>query len=84
MVRTGDPGPEGLFDEAVYVRGAMTDHALRTAIGDEAFFSVLPQWTARAAQPASRAEFVALAEEVSGQALDELFTTWLDTPSKPV
>ncbi len=82
-VRIGDPGPEGLFDEAVYVRGAMTVHALRTAIGDEAFFRLLPQWTGRAAQPASRAEFVALAEEVSGQELDGLFTTWLDTPRKP-
>jgi aminopeptidase N len=82
-VRIGDPGPDGLFDEAVYVRGAMTVHALRTAIGDEAFSRLLPRWTERAAQPASRAEFVALAEEVSGQELDELFTTWLDTPSKP-
>ncbi len=82
-VRIGDPGPDALFDEAVYVRGAMTVHALRTAIGDEAFSRLLPRWTERAAQPASRAEFVALAEEVSGQELDELFTTWLDTPNKP-
>jgi hypothetical protein len=28
-------------------------------------------------------QFIALAEEVSGQQLDDLFTTWLFTPSRP-
>jgi aminopeptidase N len=82
-VRIGDPGPDALFDEAVYVRGAMTVHALRTAIGDEAFARLLPAWTERAGRGVTTAEFVALAEEVSGQQLDALFTTWLDTPAKP-
>ena len=35
----GDPGPELLFDIAVYYRGAMTLHALRLEIGDENFFA---------------------------------------------
>ena len=29
-------------------------------------------------------EFIALAERMSGQDLDDLFETWLFTPSKPV
>jgi hypothetical protein len=30
------------------------------------------------------ADFIALAEEISGQQLDELFQTWLFTDTKPV
>jgi aminopeptidase N len=29
-------------------------------------------------------EFIALAEQISGQELDELFQAWLFTPGKPV
>lgn len=84
-VTIGDPGPDGIFDEAVYVRGAMTLHALRTTVGDEAFLRILPGWAAtRAGKNVTTADFVAFAEEVSGQELDALFTTWLATPEKPV
>ncbi|GAA3221237.1 M1 family metallopeptidase [Pseudonocardia petroleophila] len=83
-VAIGDPGPEGIFDEPVYVRGAMTLHALRTTVGDEAFFRILPEWAAtRAGRNVTTADFVAFAEEVSGRQLDDLFTTWLATPEKP-
>jgi aminopeptidase N len=83
-VTIGDPGSERIFDEAVYVRGAMTLHALRTAVGDEAFFRILPGWAAtRAGTNVATADFVAFAEEVSGQELDELFTIWLATPQRP-
>ncbi len=80
----GDPGPDALFAGAVYDRGAMTLHALRGAIGDEAFFRLLTEWpTRQAGENVTTEEFVALAEEVSGQQLDGLFTTWLATPTKP-
>jgi Peptidase family M1 domain/Peptidase M1 N-terminal domain len=83
-VPIGDPGPEQLFDGAVYERGAMTLHALRGAIGDDAFFSLLREWV-RTQGPGnvSTDEFVALAERISGQQLDALFQTWLLTASKP-
>ncbi|MDI2036134.1 M1 family metallopeptidase [Paenarthrobacter nitroguajacolicus] len=42
----GDPGPELMFDDRVYKRGALAVHALRVAAGDEAFFGFLQQWTA--------------------------------------
>jgi aminopeptidase N len=83
-VPIGDPGPDRIFDEAVYVRGAMTLHALRQTVGDDAFFRILPEWAARrAGQNVTTEEFVAFAEQVSGRQLDELFTAWLVTPEKP-
>ncbi|MDT0212384.1 M1 family aminopeptidase [Rothia sp. ARF10] len=80
----GDPGPEHLFDGPVYDRGAMTLHALRLTIGDADFFRLLPLWTSReAGGNVGTDEFVALAEQVSGQQLDDFFTQWLFTPEKP-
>ncbi|MFI2564587.1 M1 family metallopeptidase [Paenarthrobacter sp. NPDC018779] len=42
----GDPGPELMFDDRVYKRGALAVHALRVKAGDEAFFGFLQHWTA--------------------------------------
>jgi aminopeptidase N/predicted small secreted protein len=83
-LRIGDPGPDRLFDQAVYLRGGMTVHALRTAVGDGAFFRILTDWTGRrAGRNVTTEEFAALAEETSGQDLDALFDAWLLTPGKP-
>ena len=80
----GDPGPDDLFDGPVYVRGAMTLQALRNAVGDDAFFRILRKWASmKRGGNGSIAEFIKLAEHVSGQDLDALFTTWLYTPAKP-
>jgi aminopeptidase N len=84
QVVIGDPGPDLLFDNAVYYRGAMTLAALRAEIGDDAFLTVLRRWAAENADGnVTTDDFVALAEEVSGQQLDDLFQTWLFTPQKP-
>jgi Peptidase family M1 domain len=45
----GDPGPELMFDIAVYFRGAMAVHALRQQVGDRDFFRILRVWTTRRA-----------------------------------
>lgn len=80
----GDPGGDDLFSEAVYVRGAMTLQALRNEVGDAAFFAILRQWAAQqSGGNATTDELIALAEEISGQQLDELFEVWLFTPEKP-
>ena len=42
----GDPGAADMFDDRVYKRGALALHALRTAVGDDAFFGLLRSWTA--------------------------------------
>ena len=80
----GDPGPELLFDNAVYVRGAMAVHALRVEVGDEDFFRILRTWTRlKAGGNGTIPEFIRVAERVSGEQLDDLFQTWLFTGSKP-
>jgi aminopeptidase N len=83
-VRIGDPGRSRLFDQAVYQRGAMTLHALRVRIGDEAFFRLLKEWvSANAGGTVTIKRFIGLAERVSGHSLDGFFRTWLYSGSKP-
>ncbi len=82
----GKPEPEDPFTAAVYIRGAMTLHALRGEIGDEAFFRTLREYLSRhAGGNASTSDFVEVAEQVSGQDLDALFQAWLyaDVPPAP-
>jgi hypothetical protein len=84
-VTIGDPGPDSLFDFSVYARGAMTLQQLRLAVGDHDFFRILKRWARdNAGGNVSTDEFIALAERISGQDLDDLFKTWLFTPTKPV
>jgi aminopeptidase N len=83
-LKIGDPGPEHLFDGPVYDRGAMTMHALRLAVGDRAFYRILKTWAqSRSGGNVTTPQFIAHAEKISGRQLDDLFTTWLFTPSKP-
>jgi aminopeptidase N len=80
----GDPGAASMFDDRVYKRGALTLHQLRRRIGDKAFFTVLTTWTRTHRHGVADTEaFVALAEEVSGQQLRQLFDEWLSRPALP-
>ncbi|MGV9215739.1 M1 family metallopeptidase [Micromonospora sp. RB23] len=80
----GKPGVKDLFSESVYQRGGMTLHALRVAVGDKAFFEIVKTWAAEKRNgTASTAEFVALAERISGKQLDALFDAWLYGTKKP-
>jgi len=84
-VVVGDPGIPFLFHGAVYVRGAMTLQVLRNEVGDRDFFRILRTWAAgRAGGNGTTGQFIALAERISGEQLDQLFETWLVTPGKPV
>jgi len=74
----GDPGPERLFDEAVYVRGALTLEALRDTVGDSRFFEILRTYAERFRHGnASTQDFIDVAEEVGERDLDRLFHAWL-------
>lgn len=78
------PGPSKLFAESVYVRGAMVLEALRQRVGEKTFLGILRAWVAvHAYGNATVAEFIALAEERSGQQLDDLFRRYLFAPGKP-
>ncbi|NUR87509.1 MAG: M1 family metallopeptidase [Nonomuraea sp.] len=77
--------PSDLFNESVYTRGGMALHALRKEIGDATFFKLLKTWTARYRYGnATTAQFVAMAEKLSGKQLDKLFDAWLFQRKKPV
>jgi aminopeptidase N len=74
----GDPEADDLFNGGVYFRGALTLHALRIEIGDEAFFETLRTYHERyKGGNASTDDFIAVAEEISGSQLDDLFEDWL-------
>ena len=79
-----DPGPDLMFDDRVYKRGALTLHALRLTLGDDAFFGLLQTWTRTyRASTATTADFVALAEDVSHVPVASLLHAWLDLPRLP-
>ena len=83
-VLIGDPGPDHLFTEVPYAGGAVLLHELRERLGDETFFQLLQEWAARYRySTATTDDFIALAEELSGEDLDAFFTDWLYTPWTP-
>ncbi len=83
-VPPGAPPPDDLFNPTVYRRGALTLHALRRTVGDDTFFSILREWVVRfGGGSAGTDDFVALAEELSGQDLGPLFDAWLYQPELP-
>ena len=83
----GDPGPDEMFDDRVYKRGALLLHAVRLTIGDDRFFELLRAWVARHQHgSASTDDLRALIREISGEDLGELFESWLyhaDLPPLP-
>jgi len=67
-----------------YAGGAVLLDELRERLGDETFFHLLQEWAARYRySTATTEDFIALAEEVSGEDLDAFFTDWLYTPWTP-
>ncbi|MFT4188226.1 MAG: M1 family metallopeptidase [Aeromicrobium sp.] len=74
-----DPGPDDMFDDRVYKRGALTLHALRLRVGDDAFFDLLRAWTSRFRHSTvTTDDFVELTGELTGLDGAELFSPWLD------
>ena len=79
-----DPGPDLMFDDRVYKRGALTLHALRRTVGDDAFFALLREWVRRhRGATVTTADFEDLAGEVTGADLTELFDSWLRDTELP-
>jgi aminopeptidase N len=79
-----NPPANDLFSEVIYVRGALTLHALRVRVGDEVFFRILRTYAERFKyKNASSADFIAVAEEVSGEKLGGFFDGWLNQRAVP-
>ncbi|MBJ8346010.1 M1 family metallopeptidase [Antrihabitans sp. YC2-6] len=80
----GDPGPELMFDDRVYKRGALTLHALRAVLGREQFFELLRTWTARHAHSSvTTDEFTDLASHFTHIPLHPLWNAWLNEKNLP-
>ncbi|MFI6737198.1 M1 family metallopeptidase [Nonomuraea sp. NPDC050451] len=81
-----DPGVGTLFDDRVYKRGALTVHALRRALGDEAFFPMLRAWTAgRRHANVTTQDFAAHVQRHTTQPVGPLLSAWLhDKPLPPL
>jgi aminopeptidase N len=74
----GRPDPTNLFSPSIYFRGALTLHAIRLTVGDDAFFDILRGWTeAFGGATATTEDFIELAEATSGQALRPIIEAWL-------
>ena len=83
----GSPDADTIFSNSVYERGALTLHALRLEVGDKVFFEILQTYTSRYQYSnVTTDDFIAVAEEISGQDLGDLFQAWLfeeDIPDIP-
>jgi aminopeptidase N len=79
-----DPGPQDMFDDRVYKRGALTLHVLRRRIGDENFFALLRDWTARHwHSTAVTDDFTGLAANYADASLRQMWNAWLYSTDLP-
>lgn len=78
---TGAPAVAKTYEatsDVVYFRSAIALHALRVHVGDEVFFNILKAFTAKYKNKIFHtADFITVANEVSGQKLDDFFKAWL-------
>jgi len=79
-----DPGPELMFDDRVYKRGALVLHALRLTVGDDEFFALLRGWVSEHAHGTVSTEmFIDFAERTTGLDLKAFFDEWLTQKELP-
>lgn len=85
-----DPGPEFMFDDRLYKRGALTVHALRLLLHDDLFFQLVREWTTSNRHSVVDAvDFRALANRICREngittsRLDVIFDTWLRRAALP-
>lgn len=72
------PTANDLENDSIYYRSSLAIHALRARLGDERFFQLLRTFYTRyRSGNASTADFIAVAEEVSGEDLAAFFQAWL-------
>jgi aminopeptidase N len=77
-LRLSDPGRKSMFDDRLYERGGLTLHAVRCAMGDDAFFRMLRGWAGlHGGGAVSTATFTAHVARFAAEPLDELFDAWV-------
>ncbi|MCU1360619.1 MAG: peptidase family protein [Ilumatobacteraceae bacterium] len=81
---TGTPTADEVFTYKSYDGGAIVLHALRRTVGDQKFFLILQGWSAENyGTSRSTADFIALANQVAGTDLQQLFHDWLYATTPP-
>jgi aminopeptidase N len=85
VVPPGSPPANDLFNGGgVYLRGALTLHALRLEVGDAVFFDILRAYYDQFQYSNARVEdFITVSEAVYGQSLEPFFRKWLYEPLVP-
>ncbi|WP_435284434.1 M1 family metallopeptidase [Streptomyces koelreuteriae] len=77
-LRLADPGRKSMFDDRLYQRGGLVLHAVRCALGDDAFFRMLRGWAGQHRGGAvTTANFTAHVGRFTDEPLDALFDRWL-------
>ncbi|MGO4494138.1 M1 family aminopeptidase, partial [Arthrobacter sp. 2YAF22_2] len=80
----GDPGPELMFDDRVYKRGALALHAVRLRCGDLAFFALLHDWTGSHRHGSvSTEDFILAADRATGMDAEAVLHPWLYEEALP-
>lgn len=70
--------PDYIISDAIYTGAGILLHSLRREVGDEAFFSILREYLSRYQYSnATTADFIDVAEEISGRDLNHFFDNWL-------
>ena len=84
-VLVADPGPRDMFDDRVYKRGALTLHALRVLLGDDAFYTAARAYVTAGqhgvVEPMDlRRELYAVGDKAE---IDEVLRAWLERMELP-
>jgi aminopeptidase N len=83
-LRLSDPGRKRMFDDRLYERGGLVLHAVRCALGEEAFFRMLRGWAGvHRAGTVTTGTFITHAARFASRPLDDLFTAWLEETALP-
>jgi aminopeptidase N len=80
----GKTTPDTLFDDGVYIWGGLTLYALQQEVGDEAFFDIIKTYAQEyGGKNVTTADFIGVAEQVSGEDLGDFFDLWLYSDTLP-
>lgn len=83
-VVVGDPGPDAMFDDRVYKRGAVALHAVRVLLGDAAFFDLLRDWVASFRfATVSTDDFIRTADRHAPAPVESVLDVWLYQEALP-
>lgn len=83
-IEIGQPPADDLFDEKVYLKGALALYALRQQVGDDSFFKGLQGYVAQyGGKNAEIADFINLMQTASGQDLKTWADGWLYSDGVP-